>query len=174
MNHGPDARYNRTLRDSDMPGAATLPLPHLLMNVPALAGRAEAEVAAYLGPPVPGVGVTDPTRRKMSYWGGKVEVVFVEGKAAWIKLYGAGSLPFSKEALRKLGLPLRRPTYVNGRHVISWHNLPHLREVSLYGGGPLGSVSSVLICVETNSQPSAAKKPPLRISFSSLRALVRA
>jgi hypothetical protein len=146
-------------------------LPHLVLNVPALAGRSEAEVADYLGLPDPGVGSTDPTRTKLCYRGGKVEVVFVEGKAGWIKLYGTGDLPFSKEALSKLGLPVKRPTYVNSQHVMSWHNVPHLREVSLYGGGPRESVSSVLVCVQTNSQ-SSSRRP--RISFPRLRAFGRA
>jgi hypothetical protein len=148
-------------------------LPHLVLNVPALAGRSEAEVADYLGPPDPGMTSTDPTRRKLCYRGGKVEVVFVEGKAGWIKLYGTGDLPFSQQALSKLGLPVKRPTYVNSDHVMSWHNVLHLREVSLYGGGPRGSVSSVLVCVQADSQSSSRTSRRPRISFPRLRALGR-
>ncbi|MDH5197439.1 MAG: hypothetical protein OEY20_09315, partial [Gemmatimonadota bacterium] len=169
--HGMKGPLDRDSRDTDVPKTAKQSLPHLLLNVPALAGRSEAEVADHLGPPVPGMGVMDPNRTKLTYWGGKVEVVFVDGKAGWIKLYGTGDLPFSKAALCKLGLPVKRPTYVNSQHVISWHNLPHLREVSLYGGGPHGSVSSVLICVQTNPQPASMRSPKPRISFPRLRAL---
>jgi hypothetical protein len=149
-------------------------LPHLVLNVPALAGRSEAEVADYLGSPDPGMGSTDPNRTKLSYWGGKVEVVFVDGKAGWIKLYTTGDLPFSKAALSKLGLPAKRPTYLNSHHVMSWHNIPHLREVSLYGGGPRGSASSVLVCVQTNPQSSSSKSRRPRISLPRLRAFGRA
>lgn len=144
-------------------------LPPLALNVPALAGRSEAEVAAHLGPPDSDVPSTDPTRRKLTYVGGKVEVVFVDGKAGWIKLYGTGDLPFSIEALSKLGLPVKPPTYVNVGHVISWQNLPPLREVSLYGGGPHGSVSSVLVCVETHTERRARGGWRLRFSIPGLR-----
>jgi hypothetical protein len=159
---------------SDVSKAGRYALPHLLLNVPALAGRSEAEVADHLGQPDPGMASSDATRTKRSYWGGRVEVVFVEGKAGWIKLYGSGDLPFSKEALSKLGLAVRRPTYVNSRHVMSWHNVPHLREVSLYGGGPRGSVSSVLVCVDANSQSSLGHRRWPRLSFPRLRASGRA
>jgi hypothetical protein len=146
-------------------------LPNLVLNVPALAGRSEAEVAEHLGHPDPAMVSTDPTRTKLCYWGGKVEVVFVDGRAGWIKLYGTGDLPFSKDALRKLGLPVMRPTYVNEDHVMSWHNVPHLREVSLYGGGPRGSVTSVLVCVQAKSTRSSSRRS--RISFPHLKAFGR-
>jgi len=145
-------------------------LPPLILNVPALAGRSEAEVSVHLGPPDPGTLSTDPTRKKLCYRGGKVEVVFAEGKAGWIKLYGNGELPFSRESLSKLGLPVKRPTYVNARHVMSWDNVLHLREVSLYGGGPGGSVSSVLVCVHTAPKPAQASRSR-RLSLPRLRAL---
>jgi hypothetical protein len=162
--------------DVKAPEVVPLPKPHkcslppLLLNVPALAGGSETEVSAQLGPPAPSTDITDPSRVKRSYTEGKVEVVFVQGRAGWIKLYATGDLPFSPDALAKLGLPTKRPTYVNRKHVISWHNLPHLREVSLYGGGPNGSVSSVLICVQTGT-PSAPARKSRRFSLPRLRAL---
>ncbi|MDH3497768.1 MAG: hypothetical protein OER21_13490 [Gemmatimonadota bacterium] len=143
-------------------------LPHLLLNVPALAGRSETDVADHLGPPDEGGTSTDPTRTKRCYRAGNVEVVFVEGKAGWIKLYGTKDLPFAKEALSKLGLPVRYPTYVNSHHVMSWDNIPHLREVSLYGGGPQGSVSSVLVCVQTDSRSASGSSRKPGISFPRL------
>jgi hypothetical protein len=158
-----------------VPKASKNALPHLLLNVPALAGRSEPEVAVHLGDPDPGMVSSDPARTKRSYWRGRVEVVFIEGKAGWIKLYGSGDLPFSKEALSKLGLPVKRPTYVNADHVMSWHNVPHLREVSLYAGGPRGSVSSVLVCVQTTTPaPSAKRSWRARISLPWLPAIGRA
>jgi hypothetical protein len=145
-------------------------LPPLVLNVPALAGRSEPEVSSFLGPPDPGADSSDPNRTKRCYQGGKIEIIFVEGKAGWVKLYGSGDLPFSKDALRKLGLPVKRPTYVNAHHVMSWHNIPNLREVSLYGGGPRGSASSVLVCVQP-SVSATGRNPARRFSFPSLRVL---
>ncbi len=153
-----------------MSKAGALALPSLALNVPALAGRSEAEVATYLGPPDPGATSTDPSRTKFSYCRGRVEVVFVDGMATWIKAYGRGDLPFSQAALTRLGLPMKRPTYRNGDHVLSWHNLPRLREVSLYGGGPHGTVSSVLVCVQTAPQ-APGPRSRWRLSLSGRRAV---
>lgn len=166
--HIVEHRYSQGLGVAKTPKHA---LPHLLLNVPALAGRSESEVADHLGAPDEGGTSTDPTRTKRSYRGGNVEVVFVEGKAGWIKLYGTRDLPFAREALSKLGLPVRHPTYVNAQHVMSFDNLPHLREVSLYGGGARGSVSSVIVCVQLNSQSASHRPRKPRISFPRLRAL---
>jgi len=121
-------------------------LPRLVLNVPALAGRTAAEVARILGRGTarPGAG------EKVKYHGDTVEVVYVGGKARWIKLQNAWRLPFSEQALPKLGLPARKPTYVNPTHVMSWSNLPHIKELTLYAGKG-GKVSSVLICVQTSN-----------------------
>jgi hypothetical protein len=143
-------------------------LPHLILNVPAIARRTEDEVARHLGPPDPSSGSPSPNGIKRSYRGGKIEVVFVDGAARWIKLYTAKELPFSKAALAKLGLPVLRPTYNNAPHVLSWRNIPHLQEVSLFGGGAEGYASSVLICVQTAQQVRAGA--PRRFSFPGLKA----
>lgn len=154
-----------------MPKLAKPMLPPLVLNVPALAGRSEAEVAACLGQPGAGSMDAEPGRTKLSYWGGRVEVVFVQGKAAWIKLYGSRDLPFSVKALYKLGLSVKRPTYVNPGHVISWHNFPRLREVSIYGGGPHGTASSVLVCVRTGGPATAPAHRRWRVSLPGFLAL---
>jgi hypothetical protein len=141
-------------------------LPHLVLNVPALARRSESEIERYLGMADPAAATTSMNSTKRSYRSGRIEVVFVDAEARWIKLYTTKELPFSKEALAKLGLPVRRPTYDNSPHVLSWHNIPHLKEVSLYGGGPNGWATSVLICVQTAPARAAAR----RLSFPGLRA----
>jgi hypothetical protein len=148
-------------------------LPHLILNVPAIARRTEDEVARHLGMPDPGVHSTSVHGTKRSYRGGKVEVVFIDGGARWIKLYTMRELPFSKAALAKLGLPLHRPTYDNSPHVLSWHNLPHLKEVSLYGGEPGGFATSVLVCVQTAAESGARNAARRRFSLPGLKALTQ-
>jgi hypothetical protein len=145
----------------------------LVLNVPAIARRPEGEVSRFLGMPDAGTISAIGNSTKRTYQSGKVEVVYVDGEARWIKLYTSKELPFSRQALRKLGLPIRRPTYDNSPHVLSWHNIAQLKEVSLYGGGPSGSASSVLVCVET-TQNGAGKAGPSRFSLPGLRALLQA
>jgi hypothetical protein len=125
-------------------------LPKLVLNVPAVAGKTEAEVARLLGPSERSDGVVVGDRVKHMYHGGTIEVVFVNGRADWIKLHEAFRLPFNGEALRKLGLPAAKPNYVNPTHVMSWNKLPNIKEVTLYAG-PNGRVSSAIVCVRTRS-----------------------
>ena len=85
---------------------------------------------------------------KHVYRGGKIEIVFVDGKADWIILYDTAGLTFDKWALPKLGLPVHRPTYTNRPSVISWTNIANIQEVSLFGNES-GRVSYALIVVRT-------------------------
>jgi len=135
----------RFLRRSDPALRRSSVLPGLVLNVPAIALKSPAEVGALLGPPEANGDAQLGVNVRNRYKRGTVEVVFVEGKACWIKLYNPRSLSFSKESLPKLGLPAAKPTYVNSTHVMSWSNLANLKEVSMYGGAN-GFVSSVLIC----------------------------
>ena len=63
------------------------------------------EVARILGRP----GVASENRHSrhqtLTYRNGDVQVVFVDGKANWIKLNRAKGLMFSKDAVTRLGLP---------------------------------------------------------------------
>jgi len=124
-------------------------LPGLVLNVPSIARRSPAEVARVLGPPERTNGAQLSANVRNVYHGGTIEIVFVDGKASWIKLYRTRNLPFGREVLAKLGLPQAKPTYVNARHVMSWSNLANLKEVSVYAGEN-GAVSSVLVCVEAD------------------------
>ncbi len=91
-------------------------------------------------------------REKRAYRQGKVEVVYVEGRANWIKLYDTSGLRFSQASLSMLGLPAKRPTYVNRNHVMGWNKICNLKEVSFYADGS-GGVSSVLVCVRAVLHP---------------------
>lgn len=128
-------------------------LPSLVLNIPAIARRGSDEVEALLGRPDAPDGPQVSLQVKRTYQRGRVEVVFVDDHAHWIKLYECRDLVFDRSALPKLGLPPLRPTYRNPDHVISWTNIPRLQEVSLYAGRP-GKVSSVIACVETTKRDS--------------------
>lgn len=120
-------------------------LPRLALNVPAIARKTTAEVERILGKPNRCSGLQLSGQVRNIYRNGAIEVVFVEGKATWIKLFDTRQLVFGIDALPKLGLPAVKPTYVNKKHVMSWGNLSNLKEVSLYSNGNSG-VSYVLIC----------------------------
>ena len=123
----------------------TRTLPRLAFNVPSIARKTAAEVERVLGRPDKSSSTWLGGKVKQTYHRGAVEVVFVGGRAEWIKIFETRGLPFNQQALTKLGLPPRKPTYVNRDRVMSWGNICNLREVSLYSGGS-NSVSYVLVC----------------------------
>ena len=125
-------------------------LPRLAFNVPSIARKTAAEVERVLGRPDKSSSTWLGGKVKQTYHRGAVEVVFVDGRAEWIKIFETRGLPFNQQALAKLGLPPRKPTYVNRDRVMSWGNICNLREVSLYSGGSDG-VSYVLVCAHAGS-----------------------
>ncbi len=126
--------------------ALTRMLPRLAFNVPSIAGKSPEDVEEILGRPDKSGGAYLGGKIKQTYRRGAVEVVFVDGRAEWIKLYDTRGLTFGKETLPKLGLPGQKPTYVNRDRVMSWGNIANLKEVSLYAGN--GGVSYVLVCAQ--------------------------
>jgi hypothetical protein len=124
-------------------------LPRLTLNVPLLARKTTAEVERILGKPSKCAGLQLNGQVRNIYRNGAIEIVFVEGKASWIKLFDTRDLVFGIDALPKLGLPPVKPTYVNRKHVMSWGNVANLKEVSLYSNGHSG-VSYVLICASVS------------------------
>jgi hypothetical protein len=121
-------------------------LPQLLLNVPALANQPPEEVEKILGRPEQKRGSVVSQHRKTLYRRGSVEVVYTDGRASWIKLYNTRGMKFHQQSLSKLGLPPKKPTYVNRNHVMSWSKINNLKEVSFYSDSD-GGVSSVLVCV---------------------------
>jgi hypothetical protein len=120
-------------------------LPQLMLNVPALANQSREVVERILGRSERSSGVSVSQNERFTYRGGTVEVLYVDGKAKWIRLYKPRGMRFSKQSLSKLGLPPQKPTYVNRNHVMSWSSFCNLKEVRLYSDSNDG-VSSVLVC----------------------------
>ena len=131
-------------------------LPGLVLNVPLLARRTRDEVARVLGTPADSSESRRSRHQTLSYHNGDVLVVFVDGKVEWIKVTRAKGLMFSTEVLTRLGLPPKRPTWIE-KDAMSWDNIHGVREVTVRSNGA-GGVSSVLICVETKKNRSPEKQ----------------
>lgn len=139
-------------------------LPKLLLNVPALADQPREVVERILGRPERTSGAIVSQHEKVAYRSGKVEVVYTEGKAKRITLYSPRDMEFSQQSLSKLGLPPKKPTYLNRDQVMSWSRICNLQEVSFYADRS-GGVSSVLVRALTpqtvphsmNSRPSLTR-----------------
>jgi|GEM_PF-2995265 len=133
-------------------------LPKLLLNVPALAQKPREAVERILGQPSRSSGSVISQREKRTYRNGTIEIVYTEGRASWIKLYNTDGMEFSQQSLSRLGLPPKKPTYVNRDHVMSWSKICNLKEVSLYADNK-GGVSSVLVCAASESPSIPDRRP---------------
>lgn len=94
------------------PEAPSPPESDVVLDIPAIAGKAEAAIAEELGEPESCSSVKQG--RLCAYRGGNVEVVFIDGKADWITIYGADAPSpdhvaldgrVEPAALARLGLP---------------------------------------------------------------------
>ena len=126
-----------------VPAAVPAAAP-VVVNVPEIAGKSEAEVAQILGEPTERSTTKNDgkTYPDLFYQNGKVEVVYVDGKAEWISVMDLQTLPFGTEALPALGITdAGEPSFAN-RHVIRWQGrqYPPLEGVHLFPdqGGQLG------------------------------------
>lgn len=117
--------------------AAVPPLqPAVVVNVPEIAGRSEAEVAQILGGPKERStamyeGRTYPV---LYYQEGQTEVIYVDGKAEWISVRNLNHLPFSPEALPALGITNAGEPSFGNPAVIRWENrkYPPLHGIYLF------------------------------------------
>jgi hypothetical protein len=103
-------------------GTVDLTAQDVVLDVPAIAGKSQEEVAAILG---------SPSARETTQHGGKslpmilyrngdVEIVYVNGKADWITLYTR--LPMQQSSLKRLNLPVGEPTWARQSVVMRWEN----------------------------------------------------
>ena len=91
-----------------------------VLDIQTIAGKAPADVSKVLGEPAQ----PEKTKygSKLSYKDGKIEVVFINGKADWITISGMGGVPFDANAIEALGLKPQPPTFKSA-FVIRWE--PH-------------------------------------------------
>lgn len=115
----------------------------VVVNVPEIAGKSEAEVARILGEPTERSTTKNDgkTYPDLYYRGGQVEVVYVDGRAEWISVMNLTHLPFSEDALSALGITGAGAPSFACRGVIRWenHKRPPLHGIHLFprDGGQL-------------------------------------
>ena len=135
-------------------------LPKLLLNVPALADQPREVVERILGRPEGTTGAMVSQHEKVAYRGGKVEVLYTDGRAKRITLFNPHGMLFSQQSLSKLGLPPKKPTYSNRKQVMSWSKICNLQEVTLYADSK-GGVSSVMVrALSPSNVPQGMNRRP--------------
>ncbi len=113
---------------------AALSLVHPLLadpvvDIPKIAGKEPAAVEKILGKPTEG----EKTKhgKTLVYQKGKVEIVYIKGKADWITVNDLKDVPFDESATKVLGLDLAKPA-VSLPAVIRWEPAGKLLYVAMF------------------------------------------
>lgn len=102
-----------------------------VVDVSRLAGKTQAQVGSELKSSSKCKSSKHGTSRV--YGKGKIEVVFIGGKADWITLNGLEKIPYDDTALSKLGLHEASPSFKSA-NVIRWTNASGFLEISIFKG----------------------------------------
>lgn len=101
------------------------------VNVLHLAGKSQAQVNNEL---------KSSSKCKSNKYGvsciyseGKIEIVFIAGKADWITINDLEAIPYDDAALSKLGFSAAKPSF-KSTNVIRWTNTNGFREISIFKG----------------------------------------
>lgn len=70
---------------------------------------------------------------KCDYNDGRIEVVYINGKADWISVNSLEQVPFTEAAIARLGFAQRSPSF-RSPMVMRWKGLPGVVEVSVFKG----------------------------------------
>lgn len=112
----------------------------IVVDVLKIAGKSKFEVAAYLGKP--SLCANSKYGLKCEYVKAQTEVVFIKGKADWITIEDIDGIPYSKDALKVLGLKSVSPSFSNDI-VIRWESIQGLREVSIFKGSTFSDYAHI-------------------------------
>ena len=102
-----------------------------IVDVTKIAGKSQKDIAAYLGKEI-SCGKSK-YGKKCQYKKGETEIVFIKGKADWITIEGIDNVPFSKSAIKALGLKEESPSFKNDS-TLRWEPIQGMRSVSVFKG----------------------------------------
>ncbi len=100
-----------------------------VVDIPKIAGREPAAVEKLLGKPTEG----EKTKygKTLVYQKGKVEIVYIKGKADWITVNDLNDVTFDETAIKALGIEAAKPTF-RGPMVIRWEPAGKLASVAVF------------------------------------------
>jgi len=100
-----------------------------VVDIPKIAGKEPAAVEKLLGTPTEG----EKTKygKTLVYQKGKVEIVYIKGKADWITVNDLKDVTFDETATKALGLEATKPTF-KGPMVIRWEPAGKLVSVAVF------------------------------------------
>jgi len=99
------------------------------VDIPKIAGKEPAAVEKLLGKATEG----EKTKhgKALVYQKGKVEIVYIKGKADWITVNDLKDVPFDETATKALGIEAAKPAF-KGPMVIRWEPAGKLTSVAVF------------------------------------------
>lgn len=100
-----------------------------VVDIPKIAGKEPAAVEKILGKPTEG----EKTKhgKTLVYQKGKVEIIYIKGKADWITVSNLKDVTFDETATKALGIEASKPTF-KGPMVIRWEPAGKLASVAVF------------------------------------------
>ncbi len=106
-------------------------------------GKTKAEILKLLGDPA--FCVKSKSALHCSFKEGDVSIEFIDGKVSEATVKGSlGNVPYSKDTLAMLGLPVKDATFSN-EHVMRWENIPGLLSVTLHSEGNKVALATIKV-----------------------------
>jgi hypothetical protein len=136
--------YKQSISAVLLVGLSSIVSAEPIVDIQKIAGKTPEDVAKALGKP----SSQEKTKRgpKMLYKEGKVEVVFISGKADWVTIANVGDIPFNENAIQALGLKATAPTF-KSESVIRWEPCGPYVSVAVFNAN--GRIDYVHIKVAT-------------------------
>lgn len=103
-----------------------------IVEIPRIAGKTPEELRALLG--APERCETTLYSSRCRYSPGRIEVVFIDGRADWMTVADFGETPFTPAAVKRMGLPEAPPAARDGEQM-QWSDLAGLKSVQIVGDG---------------------------------------
>jgi hypothetical protein len=102
-----------------------------VVDIPKIAGQSMKHVGEQLNSTP--TCVKNKRGTKCDYKDGRIEIVYIDGKADWIAVNGLEQIPFSDAGIVDLGFTRKSPSF-RSPMVSRWNGLPNVLEVSMFKG----------------------------------------
>lgn len=101
------------------------------VDIPKIAGQSMKQVGEVLK--TKPMCAKNKRGTKCDYNDGRIEIIFIGGKADWITVNRLDQVPFNDGAIMRLGFSERAPAF-RSPVVMRWNGLPGVLEVSMFKG----------------------------------------
>lgn len=102
-----------------------------VVAIPKIAGQSMKQVSELLS--AKPTCAKNKRGTKCDYRDGRIEIIFIDGKANWITVNGLEQIPFTDAGIARLGFIEKSPAF-RSPMVMRWNGLPGVLEVSMFKG----------------------------------------